>query len=84
MLTRWESAARGTAFHLPGVDGKTYSLDSSSATGRLVSRFHLVTHRQAYEGRIQQLPADYKDKKVALVAISPNDPKAAPTGRIGL
>ena len=31
---------------------------------------------QAYEDRILQLDADYKDKGVAMVAISPNDPKA--------
>ena len=29
---------------------------------------------QAYEGRIARLQADYRDKGVAVVAISPNDP----------
>ncbi len=31
---------------------------------------------QAYEGRIIQLVADYKDKGVAVVGIAPNDPQA--------
>src|SRR5271166_2004985 len=65
-------------FHLPGVDGKTYSLDSFRDADILVVVFtcnHCPT-AQAYEGRIQQLAKDYKDKKVALVAISPNDPEA--------
>ncbi len=69
-------------FHLPGVDGKTYSLDSFRNADILVVIFtcnHCPT-AQAYEGRIQQLAADYKDKKqakqVTLVAISPNDPNA--------
>jgi len=69
-------------FHLPGVDGRTYSLDSFRDADILVVVFtcnHCPT-AQAYEGRIQQLAADYKDKKqdkqVELVAISPNDPSA--------
>ena len=60
-------------FQLPGVNGKTYSLDSFRDADVLVLVFtcnHCPT-AQAYEGRIQQLAADYKDKKVALVAISP-------------
>ena len=38
---------------------------------------------QAYEDRIKQLAADYKDKKVALVAISPNDPEAVRLDELG-
>ncbi len=65
-------------FNLPGVDGKTYSLDSFRDAEVLVVVFtcnHCPT-AQAYEDRIKHLAADYKDKKVALVAISPNDPQA--------
>ncbi|MEI8374139.1 MAG: redoxin domain-containing protein [Planctomycetota bacterium] len=65
-------------FRLPGVDGKTYSLDSFRDAEILVIVFtcnHCPT-AQAYETRIKQLAADYKDKKVAVVAISPNDPQA--------
>jgi peroxiredoxin len=72
-------------FHLPGVDGKTYSLESFRDADILVVVFtcnHCPT-AQAYEGRIQQLAKDYKDKKVALVAISPNDPQAVRLDELG-
>jgi len=38
---------------------------------------------QAYEPRMNQLCADYKDKGVAVVAISPNDPKAVRLDELG-
>ena len=38
---------------------------------------------QAYEDRIQKLDADYKDKGVTLVAISPNDPLAVRLDELG-
>ena len=38
---------------------------------------------QAYEERIAQLHADYKDKGVAVVAISPNDPAAVRLDELG-
>src|SRR5262249_14944264 len=38
---------------------------------------------QAYEDRILNLHADYKDKGVALVAISPNDPLAVRLDELG-
>src|SRR5262249_44174372 len=38
---------------------------------------------QAYEGRIIKLHADYKDRGVALVAISPNDPRAVRLDELG-
>ena len=72
-------------FQLPGVDGKTYSLDSFRDAEILVIVFtcnHCPT-AQAYEARIKQLAADYKDKKVALVAISPNDPQALRLDELG-
>ena len=72
-------------FRLPGVDGKTYSLESFRNAEILVVIFtcnHCPT-AQAYEGRIKQLSADYKDKKVALVAISPNDPQAVRLDELG-
>ena len=58
-------------FELPGVDGKTYSLKDFAAAKVLVVVFtcnHCPT-AQAYEKRIIQMAADYKDKGVALVAI---------------
>jgi peroxiredoxin len=72
-------------FRLPGVDGQKYSLDSFRAADILVIVFtcnHCPT-AQAYEDRIKRLAADYKDKKVALVAISPNDPAALRLDEMG-
>jgi peroxiredoxin len=72
-------------FRLPGTDGKTYSLESFRDAEILVVVFtcnHCPT-AQAYEGRIQQLATEYKDKKVALVAISPNDPAAVRLDELG-
>ena len=65
-------------FRLPGVDGKDYSL-ADFAKAKLLAVVFTCNHcptAQAYEERIIQLHADYKDKGVALVAISPNDPLA--------
>jgi len=61
-------------FKLKGVDDKTYSLESFKDANLLVIIFtcnHCPT-AQAYEQRIIQLHADFKDKGVALVAINPN------------
>jgi thiol-disulfide isomerase/thioredoxin len=77
------SAAPG--FSLPGIDGQRYSLDSFRDADILVLVFtcnHCPT-AQAYEDRIKQLAADYKDKKVALAAISPNDPAAVRLDELG-
>ena len=65
-------------FNLPGVDGKDYTLQSFADAKLLLVIFtcnHCPT-AQAYEVRIAQLDADYKEKGVALVAISPNDAEA--------
>lgn len=72
-------------FRLPGVDGKTYSLADFAKADVLVIVFtcnHCPT-AQAYEGRIKQLAADFKDRKVALVAVSPNDPLAVRLDELG-
>lgn len=73
------------SFSLPGVDGERYSLESFRNAEILVIVFtcnHCPT-AQAYEDRIKRLAADYKDKKVALVAISPNDPAAVRLDEMG-
>jgi peroxiredoxin len=65
-------------FHLPGVDGKKHSLSDFASAKVLVVIFtsnHCPTAR-AYEERMKKLTADYKDKGVAVVAISSNDPCA--------
>lgn len=72
-------------FNLPGVDGKQYSLEGFRDADILVIVFtcnHCPT-AQAYEDRIKQLAADYKDRKVAVVAISPNDPQAVRLDELG-
>lgn len=72
-------------FRLPGVDGKTYGLDDFRAAEVLVVVFtcnHCPT-AQAYEERIKQLAADTKARRVAVVAISPNDPLAVRLDELG-
>lgn len=72
-------------FKLPGVDGKTYRLEDFAAAKVLVVIFtcnHCPT-AQAYESRIMQLHADYRDKGVSFVAISPNDPLALRLDELG-
>jgi peroxiredoxin len=72
-------------FRLPGVDGKTYSLKDFDGAKVLVILFncnHCPT-AQAYNERIARLHADYKDRGVALVAISPNDPLAVRLDELG-
>lgn len=72
-------------FKLPGVDDKKYSL-ASFASAKLLMVVFTCNHcptAQAYEQRIIQLHADYKDQGVALVAISPNDAKAVRLDELG-
>jgi peroxiredoxin len=80
-----EIGAAAPDFELPGVDGKTYRLADFAAAKVLVVVFtcnHCPT-AQAYEERLIQLHADYKDRGVALVAISPNDPLAVRLDELG-
>jgi peroxiredoxin len=72
-------------FKLPGVDGKDHSL-ASFAKAKLLAIVFTCNHcptAQAYEDRLVQLHVDYKDKGVALVAISPNDPLAVRLDELG-
>jgi len=72
-------------FKLPGVDGKTYTLKDFADAKVLVVVFtsnHCPT-AQAYEGRLAKFRDDYKDKGVALVAISPNDAAAVRLDELG-
>ena len=67
------------------MDGKVHQLAEYDKAKVLVMVFtcnHCPT-AQAYEERIKKLAADYKDKGVALVAISPNDPKAVRLDELG-
>lgn len=72
-------------FMLPGTDNRFYSLKDFSDSDILAVVFtcnHCPT-AQAYEDRIKQLVTDYKDKGVAVVAISPNDPLAVRLDELG-
>ncbi|EOZ91959.1 Alkyl hydroperoxide reductase and/or thiol-specific antioxidant family (AhpC/TSA) protein [Indibacter alkaliphilus LW1] len=63
-------------FRLPNVDGKFVSIDDFEDADVLVINFtcnHCPT-AQAYEERFIDVVDDYKSKKVAFVAISPNSP----------
>ncbi|MBC6492580.1 redoxin domain-containing protein [Flavihumibacter stibioxidans] len=65
-------------FKLPGTDGKTWTLAAFKNAKILVVVFtcnHCPT-AQAYEDRLIRLTSDYSDRGVAVVAISPNDPRA--------
>jgi peroxiredoxin len=65
-------------FSLPGVDGKTHSLNdyASSPVLAVVFACNHCPISQMYEQRIQQMADDYRDRGVAIVVIQPNDPKA--------
>src|SRR3954463_11688010 len=72
-------------FRLPGVDGKTYSLKDFADAKVLVVIFncnHCPT-AQAYEARIAKLHEEMKDKGVAVVVVSPNDPAALRLDELG-
>ena len=72
-------------FNLPGVDGRNYCLADFAEVKILVVVFtcnHCPT-AQAYEDRIIKLTSDYKNKGVAVVAISPNDPEAVRLDELG-
>jgi len=77
--------AKAPDFNLPGVDGRNRKLADFADADVLVIVFtcnHCPT-AQAYEERIKKLAADYKNKSVALIAISPNDPKAVRLDELG-
>jgi len=77
--------AQAPDFHLRGVDGRMYSLQSFKDARVLVIVFmcnHCPTS-QAYEGRVIQLTRDYAGKGVQLVAINPNNPKSLRLDELG-
>ena len=80
-----EIGAAAPDFSLKGADGKIYSLASFAESKILVIIFtcnHCPT-AQAYEERIKKLTADYRDKSVQVVAISPNDPLSVRLDELG-
>jgi peroxiredoxin len=84
-LKTLEIGAAAPDFRLPGVDGKTHTLGEFAGAKVLVVLFtcnHCPT-AQAYEARLAKFHADYKDRGVALVAISPNDPRGVRLDELG-
>jgi peroxiredoxin len=80
-----EIGSQALDFNLPGVDGRNHQLSDFADAKVLVVVFtcnHCPT-AQAYEDRIKKLTSDYKNKGVAVVAISPNDPLAIRLDELG-
>jgi len=72
-------------FSLPGVDGKTHKL-AEYASAKILAIVFECNHcptSQLYEGRIEKLYNDYKNKGLAMVAINPNNPKSVRYDELG-
>ncbi len=72
-------------FNLPGADGQNHRLSDFADAPVLAIVFtcnHCPT-AQAYEQRIKDLVTDYQAQGVAVVAISPNSPRAVLYGELG-
>ena len=67
-------------FRLPGVDGKTWSLESFADARALVVTFwcNHCPYVQGWEGRMLALAATYTPKGVRFVLINANDARAYP------
>ena len=76
-------AAPATDFSLPGVDGKTYTLDSFKDAKALVIVFSCnhCPYVKAYEGRMIAIQEDYQAKGVRLAVINSNDADSYPEDR---
>lgn len=72
-------------FNLRGVDGRNYSLNDFAKAKILMIVFTCVhcPTAQNYEDRLKRITTDYQDKGVAVVAISPNDPKSVRLDELG-
>lgn len=84
-FTELEIGDAAPNFSLPGVDGKNHQL-ADFADAKLLLVIFTCNHcptAQAYESRIIQLHQDYRDRGVALVAISPNDDQALRLDELG-
>jgi peroxiredoxin len=80
-----EIGASAPDFNLPGIDGKSHALhdyDKSKVLAVIFNCNHCPV-AQAYEARIKQIYADYKDKGISLVVINPNNPAAVRLDELG-
>jgi thiol-disulfide isomerase/thioredoxin len=79
------TGAAAPDFSLPGIDGKTYTLQSFKDAKVLAVVFicnHCPTS-QAYEDRLVKLTSDYAGKGVKVVAINPNNPASLRLDELG-
>jgi thiol-disulfide isomerase/thioredoxin len=77
--------AKAPEFSLMGVDDRQYTLEDFKDAKALVVVFtcnHCPT-AQEYEERLKKIVTDYKEKGVAVVAISPNDPASVRLDELG-
>jgi peroxiredoxin len=84
-LKTLEIGAMAPDFKLPGVDGRAYTL-ADFADAKVLAVVFTCNHcptAQAYEDRLIKMHSDYKDRGVALVAISPNDAEAVRLDELG-
>lgn len=80
-----EIGAAAPDFALEGTDGRTYTL-ADFADAKLLAIVFTANHcptAQAYETRIMEMAEAYGPKGVAVVAVSPNDPKAVRLDELG-
>lgn len=74
-----ELGSTAPSFVLPGVDGKSHSLESFNAKILVVVfTCNHCPYSQAYEDRMVSIQRDYASKGVQLVAINSNDEKEYP------
>jgi peroxiredoxin len=68
------------AFSLPGVDGRSHSLDDYGDASALVlvQSCNHCPYVQAWEGRLIAIQQDYAERRVRIVAISSNDVSSHP------
>ncbi|MFM2169883.1 MAG: hypothetical protein RI957_112 [Verrucomicrobiota bacterium] len=80
-----EIGATAPEFNLPGIDGKKHALQDFSKAKVLAVIFTCNHCPEAYaaSARIQETADLYKDKGVAVVAISGNDPLALRADELG-
>jgi thiol-disulfide isomerase/thioredoxin len=77
--------ANAPDFSLPGIDGKTYTLNSFK-NAKVLAIVFICNHcptSQAYEDRIIKLTNDYANKGVTVVAINPNNPGSLRLDELG-
>jgi peroxiredoxin len=80
-----EIGAPAPDFSLPGIDGKTHTLDSY-ADAKVLCLIFTCNHCPDSVGaaaRKEQIHQDYKSKGVALVAVNPNNPGSLTPDELG-